>query len=169
MKSQPTEIINQSDATYSETPENVRQASRAIVVRDGGILLTHERNTGVYMTPGGGLESGETLEECCVRELKEETGFVVKPVERFVTVNEFCLGTLYVSNYFICEVTGDCEQNLTDIEIEHGAHPRWLPLSEAIEIFATYESKTPDIRSLYLREYTVLNKFIEKGTVDYAF
>ncbi len=169
MNSKPVEIIYQSDNTYSETPEKVRQASRAIVVRNGRILLTHESNTGVYMTPGGGLERGETLEECCVRELKEETGFVVKPIERFVTVNEYCLGTLYVSNYFICEIKGDCEQSLTDIEIEHGAHPQWLSLDEAIEIFSTYPSKTPDIRSLYLREFTVLNKFIEKGTVNYAF
>lgn len=169
MNSQPSEIINQSDSTYSETPEKVRQASRAIVVRDGRILLTHESNTGVYMTPGGGLERGETLEECCVRELKEETGFVVQPFERFVTVNEYCLGTLYVSNYFICEITGDCEQRLTDIEVEHGAHPQWLPLDEAIEIFSTYPSKTPDVGSLYLREFTVLNKFLKKGAVDNAF
>ncbi len=156
-----TDIINQYNLVYSNPPERIREAARAIVINDGKILLTHETNTGVFMSPGGGVENGETLEECCVRELKEETGFEVKPVERFVTVNEYSFETLYVSNYFICEVTGECEQNLTEIEVEHGAKPEWLDLDKAIEIFSAYPEKHPDVRSLYLREYTVLNKYIE--------
>ena len=154
------EIINQYDDIYSDPPVRIRESARALVVREGKILLTHELNTGVYMSPGGGIENGETLEECCVRELKEETGYVVRPIERFVTVKEHSVDTLYVSNYFICEVTGECEKCLTETEVEHGAVPEWLEVSQAVELFATYGEKRYDVMSLYLRDYLLINRLI---------
>lgn len=39
---------------------------------------------GMYELPGGGVESGETLTECVVRELFEETGLHVRRIERFL-------------------------------------------------------------------------------------
>ncbi len=155
------ETINQYSKTYSNPPERVREASRGIVVDGDKILLSYEINTGVYMSPGGGLEAGETLEECCARELLEETGYKVKPVKRFLVINEYCFDTMYVSNYFICEVIGKGEQALTDIEIEHGITPKWVEMSKALELFGDYASKREDIMSLYLREYTTINKYLE--------
>lgn len=156
------EVINQYGKTYSDPPEKVRIASRGIVVKDNKILLSHELNTGIYMTPGGGIEANETLEECCVRELREETGYEVKPVKCFLTINEYSFETLYVSNYFICEIIGKSEQALTDIEIEHGIVPEWIEIKNALEIFGEYKSKREDVMSLYLREYTVINKYLDK-------
>lgn len=155
------ETINQYSETYSDPPERERIAGRGIVVRDGKILLSHELNTGVYMTPGGGIESGETLSECCRREVREESGYEVKPLYQFLKINEYSFETKYVSNYFICEVTGEGEQTLTDIEIEHGIVPERVTLSDAIAIFNTYDTKTPDVRSLYIRELTAINKYLE--------
>ncbi len=152
--------LNQYNSIYSDPPERVRESARAIVVSNGKILLTYETNTDVYMSPGGGVETGETLEECCIRELKEEAGVTVKPTEHFITVNEYSFETLYISNYFICEITGEAEQSLTVIEVEHGVMPQWLDLEQAIEIFSTYPEKRLDIRSLYLREYTVIGHYI---------
>lgn len=155
------EVINQYAKTYSDPPEKERIASRGLIVENGKILLSHELNTGVYMSPGGGLEEGETLEDCCIRELKEETGYEVRPIKHFVVINEYCFETLHVSNYFICEKLGESKQALTEIEIEHGITPEWVELEKALEIFGDYASKREDISSLYLREYTVLNKYIK--------
>lgn len=155
------ETVNQYGKIYSDPPERVRPASRALIIKDGKILLTYEANTGVYMTPGGGVENGETLEECCVRELKEETGYIVKPLKRFITVNEYSFETLYISNYFLCEIEGQGHSHLTETEVEHGAGPRWVETEKAMEIFSTYPQKPQDVGSLYLREYTVLNKYFE--------
>ncbi len=155
------EILNQYNTVYSDPPERIREAARALCILDRKILLTYEENTGVYMSPGGGLESGETLEECCIRELKEEAGVEVKPVKQYITINEYSFETLYVSNYFICEIIGEAEQRLTEIEVEHGVMPKWLELEQAMEIFSTYPEKQPDVRSLYLREYTVIGKYIK--------
>ncbi len=154
------EIINQYAKTYSDPPEGERIASRGLIISDNKILLSYEKNTDVYMSPGGGLEAGETLEECCVRELKEETGYIVNPLKHFLVINEYCFETMYVSNYFICEVIGKSEQSLTDIEIEHGITPIWLDVEKALEIFGSYASKREDIASLYLREFTVINKYL---------
>lgn len=154
------ETINQYAKTYDMPPLRERVAGRGIVVENGKILLSYEVNTDVYMTPGGGLEQGETLEECCVRELREEAGCDVLPLEHFLVINEYCFETLYISNYFICKKTGECIRSLTDIEIEHGITPVWLEIDKAIEIFSDYPNKREDIASLYLREYTVLNKLL---------
>ncbi len=154
------EIIEQYARTYSQPPTKERIAGRGLVFENGKILLSYEKNTDVYMTPGGGLENGETLEECCVRELREEAGYEVKPIDHFLVINEYCFDTLYVSNYFICQKTGECSQSLTDIEIEHGITPVWVDFDKAIEIFSDYPNKREDIASLYLREFTVLNKLL---------
>ena len=154
------ETINQYAREYIYPPKKERIASRGLVIENGKILLSYEKNTGVYMTPGGGLEVGETLEECCVRELKEETGCIVKPLKEFLIINEYCDETLYISNYFLCEKTGMSNQSLTDIEIEHGITPLWTEIDDALKIFGEYRSKSADIASLYLREFTVLNKYL---------
>lgn len=160
-----TETINQYAKIYSDPPEKERIASRGIVIENNKILLSYEVNTNVYMTPGGGLEEGETLEECCIRELREETGYEVKPINQLLVINEYCFETMYVSNYFICERVGKCEQSLTEIEIEHGIVPEWIEYEKALEIFGDYASKREDIASLYLREFMALNKYLEKGEI----
>lgn len=46
--------------------------ARAVVVRDGALLLVQERAAGYWFFPGGHLEPGETPEDAVVRELREE-------------------------------------------------------------------------------------------------
>ena len=48
---------------------------RAFIQNDAGhVLLVQERSDGRWTLPGGFMESGETGEECVLRELMEETG-----------------------------------------------------------------------------------------------
>ena len=42
------------------------------------VLLTQRADNGLWCLPGGKMESGETLEECCQREVWEETGLQVR-------------------------------------------------------------------------------------------
>lgn len=42
------------------------------------VLLTRRKDNGLWCLPGGHMESGESVEECCVREVFEETSLQVR-------------------------------------------------------------------------------------------
>ncbi len=60
-------------------------ATNVLLVRDGKILLSRRQNKGwgdgMLCIPGGHVEAGETPAEGAVRELQEELGISVDPVE----------------------------------------------------------------------------------------
>ena len=77
------EIIKIVGDNYVGHFDIVRVACRALVIQNGLMLLSHEENGDKWMLPGGGLEKGETEEDCVVREVEEETGYVIKPSELY--------------------------------------------------------------------------------------
>lgn len=159
------ETINIYGANRFADFTKVRDACRGIVIRDGMILLTYEVNTDQWFIPGGGLEGEETIQQCCIRELAEETGFVVNPLYHFATINEFYEEWKYISNYFICEITGETDRVLTEREAEVGLEPRWIPLKDAVTIFSKHQEYALDEmkRGGYLREYKALLAFMNAG------
>lgn len=151
-------------ANRFETFTKTRTGCRAVILREGKILLSHETGTGWWLVPGGGLEQGETPEECCIREVEEETGLLVKPLRQFLTLYEYYEEYRYISHYFICEITGQGQMRLTENEAARGLEPAWLPLSEAIELFSKHQSyadTNEEKRGSYQREYTALTEFLQ--------
>jgi 8-oxo-dGTP diphosphatase len=64
-----------------EYPDRPVVGIGAVVVQDGKVLLVKRRYAplaGEWSLPGGGVEVGETLEACVVREMREETGLDVE-------------------------------------------------------------------------------------------
>lgn len=64
--------------------------ARALVIHDGHVLFFRVREPGRlwYFLPGGHVEHGESLAECCLREVEEETGLKVN-ILRPLFVREF--------------------------------------------------------------------------------
>ena len=146
-----------------ETFTKTRAGSRAVIVRDGEILLSHEIKSGWWLIPGGGMEADETPEQCCIRETEEETGLVVRPLQQFLTMYEYYEEYRYISHYFVCEVTGNGQMRLTEQEIARGLEPRWIPVQEAIDIYSRHQSYadvSEEKRGAYLREYTALQEYL---------
>ena len=62
-----------------------RRAARVVLVADGRVLLQHGFDPGRpedgtwWLTPGGGLNDGESIEDAALREVFEETGLRLSP------------------------------------------------------------------------------------------
>jgi 8-oxo-dGTP diphosphatase len=73
-----------STSTESRTyPTRPYLAVSAAIFRDGRVLIVRrgKPSHGVYTLPGGGVELGETLEQAVIREVREETGLDIEPLE----------------------------------------------------------------------------------------
>ena len=150
---------------YNENPFKVREACRAIIVKDDNILISYETQTNQLMLPGGGLESGETYEQCLIRELEEETGYIIEVNEKIVTINEYYGDTLWINHYYICNIVGNGNIKLSQEEKQEGMIPKWFNLSECLNIFKSFEYDpccgTGGFKvGLYKREYTALTEYI---------
>lgn len=70
-----------------ETPRVARRGARVLFLDQHDRLLMvlghdpHQPERSFWFTPGGGIEPGETAREAAVRELAEETGWVLEPHE----------------------------------------------------------------------------------------
>lgn len=142
-------------ADYSRT----RTACRGIVIRNGDVLLSYETKTDLWMLPGGGIEGAESPEECCVREICEETGYLTDPYECFLQMDEFYEEWKFTSYFFLCRVTGTGERKPTPRELRVGMEPRWVPFEEAAAIFshhADFDGVYEEKRGIYQREFEAL-------------
>jgi 8-oxo-dGTP pyrophosphatase MutT (NUDIX family) len=67
------------DDPAAPEPNSLVAAASAVVTDDAGrILLQRRRDNGLWALPGGGMDLGDSLPGCAVREVKEETGLDVE-------------------------------------------------------------------------------------------
>ncbi|MBD3278084.1 MAG: NUDIX domain-containing protein, partial [Candidatus Aegiribacteria sp.] len=87
-------------------PGRKRNSCKAVVVKNGRILLTVNRDHlgDFYLLPGGGQQFGETAHETVIREVLEETGWLVRP-------GEMVLSRDYIgANHEFADEEGDVHQ-----------------------------------------------------------
>ena len=97
-----------------EFPEAPLVGVGAVVVHEGRVLLVrrgHEPLKGRWSLPGGLLELGESLTAGAAREVLEETGLVVEPVELVELLDRIHrqqerVRYHYVIADYLCRVTG---------------------------------------------------------------
>lgn len=150
---------------FNNKPTNIREACRAIIVKDDNVLISYETKTNQLMLPGGGLELGETYEQCLIREIEEETGYIIEVNEKIVTINEYYGDTLWINHYYICNIVGNGNIELSQEEKQEGMIPKWFNLNECLTIFKSFEyDPCCGIGGfkvgLYKREYTALTEYM---------
>lgn len=105
----------------------------AVVVHENRVLIARRGNPplkGHWTLPGGVLELGETLAEGVAREVMEETGLIVEPVELVELIDRIHrqdgrIQFHYVIADYLCRVTGGALQAASDADAV-----RWIERSE---------------------------------------
>lgn len=105
----------------------------AVVVHEGRVLLVQrgkEPLKGHWTLPGGVLELGESLTGGTAREVREETGLFVEPVELIELIDrihkiEGRIQFHYVIADYLCRVTGGALQAASDADAV-----RWVERSQ---------------------------------------
>ena len=124
----------------TELSQDVKKkiASRALIIKDSKVAVLYSRKYDAYITPGGGVEENEKLEQACIREAKEETGIVIKPIKHFAVLDCNYSKIRIVHNYFICEVIEESnDTNKTEHEKDQDLEVRWLSYMEVRNAFST--------------------------------
>ncbi|WP_102262608.1 NUDIX domain-containing protein [Mesobacillus jeotgali] len=119
-----------------------RTAIRSIIMANNRILLV-QSSRGDFKFPGGGLEENESHEECLIREVREETGYIHCIVNNKVgtvterKMDEYIENSLFqmTSHYYLCDLATDKKiaQQLDGYEAELNFTPKWVTLEEAIK------------------------------------
>ncbi len=136
----------------------------AIVERDGAILLVRHQKPELdpyWVLPGGRLEPGETIPECAVRELAEETNLTVRFAE-ILYVSEFLREDRHTVDVTVRATAGaDEEARLgSDPEVEEDEEPtlkelRWVETSKLGEV---------ELLPTWIRDRIVEDAGRERGT-----
>ena len=86
-------LYNYDNLKLEDIDEVVTRTKGLIINSNNEITLGYSHKT--YQFPGGHLEEGETLEECLLREIEEETGIEIKDAK----LKPFEKITYYNKNY----------------------------------------------------------------------
>ena len=121
------------DKTFGAKEEGIRYFDRPgaylLSVRDGRLAVV--RTPKGYFLLGGGIDPGETHEQCILRECMEETGCTAR-VEGYIGSAEvYCrhseLGYFHPMQYYYSGQLG--ERAAEPVETDHRLE--WIPLNEA--------------------------------------
>ncbi len=158
------DVIEIIGDNYNGSFEKTRIACRAVIVSKGEMLLSYAKTEDTLMIPGGGVEKNETYEDCCIREVSEETGYLIEPSECLLELNEYYEDCRYKSLYYLGKIVGKTEPKPTEAEKKNGLISLWLPVNDAVGEFskhALYADTDEMKRGLYFREYTALRRIIK--------
>lgn len=110
------------------------ERARVLLVRDDRIALIERHRFGeqYYVTPGGEVEDGETVEQAAVREGTEELGLDVRPLRKVFVLDGTAIGRGR-HHYFLCESDGTEFGPMTGPETaaaDNVYNRLWVPLAD---------------------------------------
>jgi len=124
--------------TKAPKPNSIRLATAVdLFEKDGKIILLRRKDNDKWTMPGGTLDFGESLTDCAVREVLEETGLQIRITG--------LIGTYTDPRILIEYSDGEVRQEFTLVyaaEIESGElkiddeskEAVWLPLGSALQL-----------------------------------
>ena len=162
-------IYNNDNLKEEEMDELIIRTKGLIINSKNEISLGYSHGT--YQFPGGHLEEGETLEECLIREIKEETGIELKDY----SMKPFYKTIYYTKNYhnsgknrkneiyfYIIktdEVVNMSNSNLDDWEKSGNYEVKVISLDEVESILNSTVRDNPINEVIYKEMLNALNEY----------
>lgn len=116
----------------------IRVGAGAVIINEEGKVFLAKRgknvklDAGLWETPGGGVEFGETMAEALKREVMEEHGVVVE-VGEMLDVVEYIdkeKGEHHVSPAFVCKIAEDTPQIMEPDKCEEIGWFSWVDVQK---------------------------------------
>lgn len=143
----------------------IRYSARGIVINDNKqVAILFKSFINEYKLVGGGLETGESFEECFTREVKEETGYniiidkLLGYTEEYISLNNF----QQKSYIFVAHTDGKQQfTSLTDEEIINGSKTVWLDIEEALNKLSNCDKNINNYEERFIirRDLLILKYF----------
>jgi len=143
-----------------------RVSCRAIIFDNDNNLLTmyrEKRGSIYYSFAGGGVEKGESLENCVIREVKEEFGISVEVIKLVYVIESLdALQYFYLCKWVAGEFgTGDGEEYQ-----ENYKYGLYLPKLVSISNLRNIDLKPPEITASLIRDIELYGKELNSQVLN---
>ena len=147
-----------------------RETARAVVLKGEKILLLYTARYDDYSLPGGGIVTGESIEEGLIRELQEETGAqnikIKKPLGLYEELRPWYkddFECIHIKSYcYYCDIDEQLAlPKMEHYEIQNGMQPKWVNIHSAIAHNETTMAMS-EKQGLSIQRETFLLKLIAK-------
>ncbi|WP_299151512.1 NUDIX hydrolase [uncultured Tateyamaria sp.] len=116
--------------------DHPKLAALAVVIWDGMVLLVKRRNepdAGLWGFPGGHVDLGETAMDAAIRELREETTIVARPVRYLTNVDVIESDDTGVVKFHFLLAAVLCEYVCGEpIAQDDVSEARWWPVADVL-------------------------------------
>lgn len=129
-----------------------RKAVRCYLIKDNKVVVTKykegNKKAGYYEIPGGKIEDGETPQQTAIREMKEETGLIIKNLKYKGNLIIEYPNRVFDLDMFLCN---ECEGEPQEFEENTS---EWIEINELLK------------KEKILSNIMILDRFFIKGLTD---
>ena len=112
-------------------PKGIEVVATGFIKKGNKFLLAKSNNSDTWVLPGGHVEAGEKILSACEREIEEELGLRIKPIQIIDFGEAIRQSSHFVYFIVLFEVNNDEESaNLDKGELEYD----WFTIDEALKL-----------------------------------